>query len=147
MKLSLAVLIKNCLLYYSIINLICFDKHLISLYRKASQKLNVFVRDAHYMNLAQSRLIMSACIISQFGYCALVWMLHSRKLNNHINNIHERALRIVFSDYESTFQQLLKQNKSVSIHQRNLQILAAKVFMTKNDLNPIIMEDVSNLKI
>ena len=63
-----------------------------------------------------------------------------------MNNIHERALRIVYRDYESTFQQLLKQNKSVSIHQRNLQILATEIFKTKNGLNPVIMEDVFKFK-
>ena len=73
-------------------------------------------------------------------------MFHSRKLNNRINNIHERALRIVYRDYESTFQQLLQQNKSVSIYQRSLQILATEIFKTKNDLNPVIMEDVFNFK-
>ena len=52
-------------------------------------------------------------------------MFHSRKLNNRINNIHdERTLRIAYRDYKSTLKQLLQQNKSVSIHQRNLQILA-----------------------
>ena len=74
------------------------------------------------------------------------WMFHSRKLNNRINNIRERALRIAFRDYESTFHQLLKQNKSVPIHQRNLQILATEVFKTKNDLNPVIMEGVFKFK-
>ena len=98
------------------------------------------------MNLAQLRLIMNAFIFLQFGYCPLVWMFHSRKLNNHINNIHKRVLRIVYRDYESTFQQLLKQNKSVSIHERNLQILATEIFKTKNGLNPVILEDVFNFK-
>ena len=123
-----------------------FDEHVTSLCRKASQKLNALARVAQYMNLAQRRLIMNAFIFSQFGYCPLEWMFHSRKLNNRINNIHERALRIVHKDYKSTFKQLLKQNKSVSIHQRNLQILATKIFKTKNDLNPVIMEDVFNFK-
>ena len=90
-----------------------FDEQFTSLCMKASQKLNALARVAHYMNLAQRRLIMNAFIFSQFGYCPLVWMFHSRKLNNRINSIHECALRIVFRDYESTFQQLLKQNKSV----------------------------------
>ena len=67
----------------------------MSLCRKASQKLNDLARVAHYMNLASRRLIMNAFIFSQFGYCPLAWMLHSRKLNNRINNIHERTLRIV----------------------------------------------------
>ena len=123
-----------------------FDEHVTSLCRKASQKLNALARVAQYMNLAQRRLIMNAFIFSQFGYCPLVWMFHSRKLNNRINNIHERALRIVYRDYESTFQQLLKQNKSVSIHQRNLQILATEIFKTKNGLNSVIMEDVFKFK-
>ena len=88
-----------------------FDKHVTSLCRNASQNLNAHVRVAHYMNFAQRRLIINVFIFLQSGYCTLVWMFHSRKLNNRINNIHERALRIVFRDSESNFQQWLKQNK------------------------------------
>ena len=111
-----------------------FDEHVTSLCRKASQKSNALARVAQYMNLAQRRLIINAFIFSQFGYCPLVWMFHSKKLNNRINNIHEPALRIAYRDYESTFQHLLKKNKSVSIHQKNLQILATEIFNTKNGL-------------
>ena len=98
------------------------------------------------MNLAQRRLIMNAFNFSQFGYCPLLWMFHSRKLNNRTNFINESALRIVFRDYESTFQQLLKENKSVSIYQRKLQILATEIFKTKNGLNRVIMKDVFKFK-
>ena len=41
---------------------------------------------------------------------------------------------------------MLKQNKSVSIHQRNLEILATEILRTKNGSNPVIMEDVFNFK-
>ena len=64
------------------------DEHVTLLCRKAFQKLNALARVAQYINLAQRRLIMYAFIFSQFGYCPLVWMFHSRKLNNRINNIH-----------------------------------------------------------
>ena len=40
----------------------------------------------------------------------------------------------------------LKQNKSVSVHQRKLQILATEIFKTKNGLNPIILEDIFKFK-
>ena len=112
---------------------------------KASQELNPLARYV-YINLAQRRLILNAFIFLQFGYCPLIWTFHSRKLNNRINNIHERALRTVYRNYQSTFQQLSKQIKSVSIHQRNLQILATEIFKTKNGLNPVIMEDVFKFK-
>ena len=48
-----------------------FDEHVISLCRKASQKLNALARVAHYMNLAQRRLIMNAFTFLQFRYCPL----------------------------------------------------------------------------
>ena len=64
------------------------DEHVTSLYRNASQKLNTLARVAHCMNLAQYRLIINAFIFSQFGYYPLVWMFHSRNLNNFINNIY-----------------------------------------------------------
>ena len=51
-------------------------------------------------------------------------MIHSRGLNNKINQIHEVALRIVYDDYSSTFEDLLNRDKSVTIHKRNLQQLA-----------------------
>ena len=49
-----------------------FDEHVTSLCRKASQMLNTLARFAHYINLAQRRLIMNAFIFLQFGYCPLV---------------------------------------------------------------------------
>ena len=50
---------------------------------------------------------MKAFITSQFGYYPMVWMFHSRKLNSRVNKIQERALRLVYNDKSSNFQQLL----------------------------------------
>ena len=57
----------------------------------------------------------------------LIWMFHSRTINNKVNRIHERALRLVYSDYYSNFDELLKKNESFSIHDRNVQTLAIKI--------------------
>ena len=53
-------------------------------------------------------------------------MFHSHKLNERINRIYERALRIVYKDYQSPFQTLLVDDNSLTIH-RNLQKLIAEV--------------------
>ena len=89
---------------------------------------------------------MKAFITSQFSYCPLVWMFHSRTLNNRINKIHERALRLVYKNETFlSFDDLLKRDRSVSIHQKNLQILATEIYKTKNDLGPKIMKDTFHL--
>ena len=69
---------------------------------------------------------MKAFIESQFNYCPLIWMVHSRALNNKINRIHETALKIVYSDYNSFFNELLDKDVSLTIHQRNVQSLATE---------------------
>ena len=93
-----------------------FEEHLSKVCDKASQKLNALARISSYMNINQRKRIMRAFISSQFGYCPLVWFFCSRKINNRINRIQERALRIVYKDYVSTFAQLLEKDCCVNSH-------------------------------
>ena len=63
---------------------------------------------------------MNAFLTTQVSYCPLVWMCHSPANNSKITILHERFLRIVYSD---TLNELLEIYSSVSIHLRNIQIL------------------------
>ena len=69
-------------------------------------------------------------------------MCQSRGLNNKINNIHKRALRIVYQDKKSNLQDLLQKDKSVSIHMKNIQYLATEIYKGKNGPSPEIMNEV-----
>ena len=53
-------------------------------------------------------------------------MFHSRRLNTKINNVHEKALRTVHSDYKATFHKLLGKDTSFSVHHRNIQTFGNK---------------------
>ena len=55
-------------------------------------------------------------------------MFHSRQINHKINKLHERALRIVYNDHFSPFEELLSKDKSVIVHQRNLQRPATEMY-------------------
>ena len=89
---------------------------------------------------------MKAFITSQFSYCPLIWMFHSRTLNNRINNIHERVLRLTYKDNQSSFKELLEKDHSVTVHHKNLQALVTEIFKVKNDLAPDIIKGVFELK-
>ena len=56
--------------------------------KKVNLKLHALARMSKFMNTEKLRMIMKAFIESQFGYCPLVWMFHSRTLNNKINRLH-----------------------------------------------------------
>ena len=100
------------------------DEHVNNLCKKACQKLDALVRIASFMDVDKKRMIMKAFIELRFGYCPLVWMFHSRTLNNKINQIHERALRISYNDKSSAFQKLLEKINSVTIKYINIKVLA-----------------------
>ena len=85
-------------------------------------------------------MLLKSFIILQLNYYPIGWMCHGRGLNNKINNIHERGLRIVYQDKKSSFETLLKYEKSTSIHVKNLQYLATELFKVTNDLSPEIMK-------
>ena len=75
-----------------------FDKHISDLCNKVSKKINALCRVTGYMPLQKRRIVMKTFVKSQFNYCLLIWMLHSKTLSNKINSLHERALRTVYSD-------------------------------------------------
>ena len=128
-------------------NKLNFNIHLKKLCKKASQKLHALARVSNLMSIGQRKLIMNAFIHSQFSYCPLLWMCHSRIIHSLINNIHERALRIVYKDNISSFSLLLEKSGSVSIHHRNLQMLAVEIYKAINNLSSPLMTELFQLKV
>ena len=126
-------------------NKLTFEPHVRSLCKKASQKLNAFARIAYSLKFEQRKLLLNAFITSQFSYAPVVWTFHNSKLNNYINRIHERALRIAYQDHNSTFNELLAKDGSFKIHDRNLQKLLIEIFKVKMKLAPEIMNEVFDI--
>ena len=119
-----------------------FEEHVTFVCKKVSGKLSALGRIATFLTFENRRKIFKAFIESQFNYCPLIWMQHSRKLNNKINRIHERALRYVYFDYSSSFKELLERDNSFTIHHKNVQSLAIEIYKFVNGLSPDIMSKV-----
>ena len=118
-------------------NRLGFDSHVANICSRVRKKLHALARISQYMSIHKRRMTMKAFIASEFGYCPLVWMFHSRKLNSRVNKLHERTLRIVYQqDYASSFTELLEKDNAATIHNRNIQLLATELFKVKNGLSP-----------
>ena len=104
--------------------------------------MHALARIVHYMDFEKRRSLMKAFVISQFNYCPLIWMFHNRALNNRINKIHKRALRLVYQNKNLSFNELLELDNAVNIHQRNLQFLVTEIFKVRNNVSPEIMKQI-----
>ncbi len=133
---------KVNLLGVQIDNQLKFKDHINKICDKAGHKISALARVRHHFSFQKRRMLLKTFIESQFSYCPLVWMFHGRVINSRINRLHERALRLVYEDPTSSFEELLNKDMSCTIHQRNIQTLALEIFKTKNNLNPEFMKDI-----
>ena len=121
-----------------------FENYLDGVIKKASNKINALSRVTPFMNLSKKKMLMNSFFKSQFSYCPLVWMCHSRTINNKINHLHERCLRVIYNDKISSFKELLERDGSVPIHNRNLQILATEIFKVYSNIAPPLFTEIFN---
>ena len=113
-----------------------FNIHGESILNKAGRKLTILARMSNILSFPKMKLLIKSFFESQFAYCPLVWMLYNRSLNRKINKLHERALRILYKDDISTFEQLLSKDESVTMHHRNMQKLAIEMYKVKYNILP-----------
>ena len=72
-------------------------------------------------------------------------MFQSKIMNSKMNHVHERALRLVYSDHFCSFDELLKKDRSFSIHHRNIQSLAVELYKFFHGFSASIMKNIFHL--
>ena len=132
------------LLGVKIDNELKFTEHITKLCKKGNQKFHALARISSYLDRDKLKILMKTFITAQFNYCPLIWMFHNRTLNNKINRLHERSLRLVYKKDNLSFEELLELDQSVSIHHRNIQKLATEMYKVKNGLSPIPVKELFN---
>ena len=109
-----------------------FENHINQICSKARAKIKALARIAPFLNKRKRKLLINVVFKSQFSYCPLSWVFHSRALNSKINRLHESYLRIIYNDNTTD---LLEIDNSVSVHYRNIQVLATEPYKFVNGLS------------
>ena len=105
-----------------------FKFHIINICTVANEKLSVLCRISNYIDSDNCKLLVHAFIKSQFSYCPLIWMFCTQEFNYILNQVHERALRIISKDYILNFSDLVTLLNEKTIHQRCINFLMTEVF-------------------
>ena len=127
-------------------NKLKFDNHIEYICQKANKELNALARVTNYLELPKRAILMNAFFKAPFNYCHVIWMFHSHSLNNKINRLHERCLRIIYNDKRSTFEELLAKDNSVSVHHNNIHAIAIEMYKVVNGIFQEIINEVFKLR-
>ena len=110
--------------------------------KKASRKVNALVSVSSLIRFELTKRVLNSSIASHLSYSPLVCMFHGWRLNNRINHIHEPDVKVIYKDCNSSFTELLRQDNSLTIHQRNLKLLVREMFKVKIGVAPDIMKEI-----
>ena len=121
-----------------------FKNH-INVYCRASFKLYALRRIRKYLTPDKAKLLYNAFINSQFNCASIIWMICDKQDYLKIGKIQCKALKIVYNSNES-YKELLLRINEVSIHQKQLRILATEVFKSLADINPDFMKSYFTIK-
>ena len=123
-----------------------FDTHISTICRKASQQLNIIKRLGPYLNRLNKLTIFHTFILSNFNFCPLAWHFCTEKNSKKIEKVQERALRFVYEDYNSSYDNLLKKAKVPSLQIRRMRTMALETFKIMNKLSPSCLHSLVHLR-
>ena len=119
-----------------------FDKHINNLCKRASGQLNQLFRLKRYVQHEERIICVNSFIFSNFNYCPLIWHFTSASSTAKIEKIQERALRFLYDDYITPYDELLQKSNKVKMTTSRLRTLCLEIYKTLNDLNPSYMKDI-----
>ena len=113
-----------------------FDSHISTLSKRASQQINVLKRLSKFLSLESRLLVYNSFISANFTYCPVTWMFCGKQNIHKLEKIQERALRFVFNDRTSSYENLLERGNYLSLSMFRIYFLAIEVFKCSRGQNP-----------
>ena len=121
---------------------LCFSQHISVCCKKAARQLNALARISKNLDINSRRAIYNSFIMSNFNYCPIVWHFCGQVNNQKLEKIQEKALRILFADYNSSYTELLGRAGTTTLLIQRLRLIALTVFKSLHGLNPPCLSDM-----
>ena len=123
-----------------------FHSHITNICKKAARQLNVLKRIGNHLNRLGKLTIYHSFIMSNFSYCPLTWHFCSEQNTRKIEKIQERALRFIYDDSVSPYDDLLERSKLPTLKTRRMRTIALETFKIIHKKSPTFLQDLVVIK-
>ena len=101
-----------------------------------NQKLFAFFRVRALLNREKAKILLTSIVMPNSSYCPLIWMFNGKTGKKQINGTNNRALRVLYEEYDSSFEHLFEKDRIIIVHQKNLQNPITQMYKRTNQINP-----------
>ncbi len=113
-----------------------FTKHIDAICLKAAQQTNAIMRLSKLIDQDVKKIMYRTFILSNFNYCPIVWMFCGMGNIKKMERVQLRALRFVYNDFSSSYEELLKTSGQPSIAIHLIRNMAIQVFKCLSNMSP-----------
>ena len=123
-----------------------FNLHISEICRPAANQLHAIIRLQMFLNFEEKKTSINSYFYSSFNYCPLVWMFSSAKSLNKVESLQKRALRFLYEDYVSSYEELLQKAGKEAMKVNRLRSLCIEIYKLFNNINPTYMNEIFKLR-
>ena len=113
-----------------------FDLHISDVCKKAARQINTLKQISKFLTQYSRKSIYRSFIAANFNYCPISWIFFGKKIASKLEKLQERALRFVFCDQNSSYDDLFKRGNVLSLKAYRIKCLAVEVFKYVHGFNP-----------
>ena len=103
-----------------------FNAHISKLCSRAACQINVLSRFKRTLDVDTKLLLYKSFILCHFNYCPLVWHECGSDNTRKLERLQYRALRFVFNDTTSSYEDLLTRSGMPTLRLARLRIIATE---------------------
>ena len=95
-----------------------------------------------FLNFEEKKTLINSYFHSNFNYCPLVWMFSSAKSLNKGESLQKTALRFLYEDYVSPYEELLQRAGKETVKANRLRSLRIEIYKSINNINLTYMNEI-----
>ena len=107
-----------------------------------------------FLNFEEKKTSINSYFYLNFNYCPLVLMFCSAKslslcrrgFVNKVESLQKRALRFLYEDYVSSYEELLQKAGKKTMKVNRLRSLCIEIYKLINNINPTYMNEIFKLR-
>ena len=120
-----------------------FNCHIHEIGQKTARQINALKRLSKFLTFENRMAIFRSFIRSNVNYCSLDWHACGVQNTRKLEKLQERALRFVYLDKVSSYDDLLTKANLTTLHLGRLKMLATEVYRSAE---PPIIQDTYKTK-
>ena len=137
---------KTKLLGVTLDNKLKFDTHISDICRKVSGQINALNRLKNILPLKTKESLYRAFILPYFYYSCQVWHHCGKRNTAKLEKVNKRALRYVYKDKQSSYENLLVRMGIVSLENRRIQDMMITIDKCLHNRAPQTVKDLISLR-